>query len=125
MIRIWLFVLLLGAFDALAASPVRAEGSFAAFMAPGAGPLVEVYAVIPPPARCSRIASWRDGASGHERHPNAQAVSLVITATGGRCGRDLISKTFLLSHKQGYGLLEIFYVTPGGRLIFSELIEIE
>lgn len=103
----------------------RAEGSFAAFMAPGAGPLIEVYAVIPPPARCARIASWREGASGHEHHPGAQAVSLVITATGGRCGSPLISKTFLLSHKRGYGLLEIFYVSPGGGLIFSELIEIE
>ncbi|MEM8878751.1 MAG: hypothetical protein AAGD23_12905 [Pseudomonadota bacterium] len=107
------------------ADPVWAEGSFAAFMAPGAGPLIEVYAVIPPPARCSRIASWREGASGHERHPHAQAVSLVVTASGGRCGSGLISKTFLLAHKRGYGLLEIFYVTPGGRLIFSEIIDIE
>lgn len=118
-------LIVLAAHGLLTAGPVRAEGSFAAFMAPGAGPLIEVYAVIPAPARCARISSWREGASGHQRHPLAQPVSLVVTASGGRCGAGLMSKTFLLTHRRGYGLIEIFYVTPGGGLIFSELIEIE
>jgi hypothetical protein len=125
MIRIATLALSTLALFGLSILPLRAEGSYAAFMAPGAGPLMEVYVTLPPPARCARIASWRDGPSGHERHPSAQAVSVVVAGTGGRCGKRLLTKTFLMAHRRGYGLLEIFYVTTGGRLIFSELIEIE
>jgi hypothetical protein len=125
MIRVFILATMALALSVFSPGSLRAEGSYVAFMAPGAGPLMEVYVTLPAPARCARIASWRNGASGHERHPSAQAVSVVIAETGGRCGKPLLTRTFLVAHKRGYGLMEIFYVTKGGRLIFSELIEIE
>ena len=120
------FRLVAAAVVALVVLPLTAHAGFGSDARRGGlGSFVQVYAGITAPANCAHITGRRNGApAGRAVHPDAKAVTIIVAMSGGACGKRNLTYGFQTSVPQHKSLLQLFFVTPNGKLLKNEKISI-
>ena len=114
------------ALAALIMLPLTAQAGFGSDARRAAvGPFVQVYAGITSPANCAHISGRKNGApAGRAVHPDAKPVTVIVALSGGKCGKRNLTYGFQTSVPRGKSLIQLFFVTPGGKLLKNETISI-
>lgn len=88
-------------------------------------PIVRVYAGIASPANCAHITGKRNGAPGGQSvHRDAKPVTITVAMSGGQCGKKALRYGFQTTVSGGKTMLQLFFVSSGGKLLKKELIAI-